>query len=184
MRQNKRSKNFQSHEARFEDYIICVSYNKSYLLPGEKMELSVSLYVIEYAEVDTRIQICLNSGGVQWEICVIAKGKPPSVSQDLLFLLQDLDDIDRLLKPLEIGRDVHLDAILAQPDKVAKVSLRHLLEPLMPDTRRHGISYLTCMPAPASRFVVDPRRKRWFTDRQPLSFDKSGLKTDVYEHKF
>ena len=37
MRQNKRSKNFQSHEARFDDYIICVSYNKSYLLPGEKM---------------------------------------------------------------------------------------------------------------------------------------------------
>ena len=114
---------------------------------------------------------------VKW-VRILAKGKPPAVSHDLLFLLQDLDDIDRMLRPLEVGRDVHFDAIIAQPDKILNVSLGHLLKPITPDVRRQGISYLTSMPVPATRFVIDPRTKRWYTDRKPLSFSKNGDNND------
>eukprot|EP00943_MAST-04B_sp_MAST-4B-sp1_P002139 g2139.t1 len=178
MRENKRTGFFQSHEARFDDHIISISYAKNYLLPGEKLEMNIYIYVVEHAKIDTNIFIKLNNGGVSWKVRILAKGNPPTVSHDILFLLQDLDDIDRMLRPVEVGRDVHFDAILAQPDKILNISLGHLLKPITPDIRRQGISYLTSMPVPATRFVVDPRTKRWYTDRKPLQFGKSNNTSD------
>ena len=178
MRENKRTGLFQSLEARFDDHIISIAYEKNHLFPGEKMEIDIYMYVVEYATIDTAIFIKLDSGSIDWKVRILAKGKPPAVSHDLLFLLQDLDDIDRMLRPLEVGRDVHFDAIIAQPDKILNVSLGHLLKPITPDVRRQGISYLTSMPVPATRFVIDPRTKRWYTDRKPLSFSKNGDNND------
>ena len=182
MRKNKRTGFFLSHEARFDDHILSISYEKNYLLPGEKMALHINMYVVEYAEIDTNIYVKLDNGSTKWKVRILAKGKPPAVSHNVLFMLQDLDDIDRLLRPLEIGRDVHFDAIMAQPDKISNISLGHMLKPVTPDVRRQGINYLTSMPVPATRYVIDPRTKRWYTDRKPLSFGitiEKGLENGI-----
>ena len=69
MRENKRTGLFQSLEARFDDHIISIAYEKNHLFPGEKMEIDIYMYVVEYATIDTAIFIKLDSGSVamiQW----------------------------------------------------------------------------------------------------------------------
>ena len=44
MRENKRTGLFQSLEARFDDHIISIAYEKNHLFPGEKMEKFLNQY--------------------------------------------------------------------------------------------------------------------------------------------
>ena len=113
MRESAHRALLRSREKRFDNYIISLAYPKSTLLPSESMQMEIFIYVVEFAFIDTELVVELADGSAKWTCHIHAIGKPPNISQDALFLLDDLDEASKILQPHEVGRDVNFDAIVA-----------------------------------------------------------------------
>ena len=135
------------------------------------MDIDVFIYVVENAIVDMFLLLELSDGSIQWKIKLKAIGKPAEISQDALFLLDDLDKSSSILRPYEIGPDVPFEAIIAQPDRIPKVSIGHILAPVVPYVSRETLAHITSIPPPVHRFVKDTRRAAWHTNRVPVRFN-------------
>ena len=170
MRESAHRALLRSREKRFDNYIISLAYPKSTLLPSESMQMEIFIYVVEFAFIDTELVVELADGSAKWTCHIHAIGKPPNISQDALFLLDDLDEASKILQPHEVGRDVNFDAIVAQPDRVQPVSIAHTLVAVAPYVQRENLSHLTSVPPPETRHVQDARKSKWHTNRIPIRF--------------
>ena len=171
MRKAIHHEGLRSREKRFEECILSLAYSKETLFPSKSTDIDVFIYVVENAIVDMFLLLELSDGSIQWKIKLKAIGKPAEISQDALFLLDDLDKSSSILRPYEIGPDVPFEAIIAQPDRIPKVSIGHILAPVVPYVSRETLAHITSIPPPVHRFVKDTRRAAWHTNRVPVRFN-------------